>query len=242
MRRFLTLIIVLLFCLPIYAETFVVCVGIADYLDPKVEDLDKTENDAADISSFFRKGTTNVITLCGRNATKNNILAALKLYSDKTQSGDKIIFYFSGHGYPGGFCPYDMTQLSEGLTYGEVVGVLKSSKATERIIFADACNSGAIRHKKKTENPEPGNVMFFLSSRGSERSIESKMMRNGFFTRNLLRGLGGFADIDRNLKITASELFKYVSNGVKHDSRDAQHPVMWGNFDDDMVIVEYKRK
>ena len=62
-------------------------------------------------------------------------------------------------------------------------------------------------------------------------------MKNGFFTACLLRALKGGADVDRNRVITAKELFNAVSKGVKKLSRDSQHPVMWGNFSDDMPIM-----
>lgn len=89
---------------------------------------------------------------------------------------------------------------------------------------------------------EVGNIMFFLSSRGKESSIESPFASNGFFTKNLLRGLKGSADYNQDREITARELFNFVSTITKEDTRDRQHPVMWGNFPDDMVIVRYKKK
>ena len=64
-------------------------------------------------------------------------------------------------------------------------------------------------------------------------------MQNGFFTTFLLRGLRGGADVDRNRKITAKELFKFVSEGVKEKSKDKQHPVMWGKFSDDYTIMDW---
>jgi uncharacterized caspase-like protein len=64
-------------------------------------------------------------------------------------------------------------------------------------------------------------------------------MTNGFFTTYLLRGLRGGADADRNRKITAKELFYFVSQGVKERSKDKQHPVMWGKFNDGYVLMDW---
>lgn len=47
-------------------------------------------------------------------------------------------------------------------------------------------------------------------------------------------------DDDHNRTITARELFDFVSKGVAKDSREKQHPVMWGKFDDAMPIMVWK--
>lgn len=242
MKRLLSLIFSLLCICSVFAETYVVCVGIGNYADPRIKNLAKTEADAKAMAKFFKKGTENVITITGKYATKAQILKSLQSQFGRAKEGDKIIFYFSGHGYPGGFCPYDMTRMEESISYAEVIKTMKDSKATDKFIFADACNSGAIRSSKTTSTPDPGNILLFLSSRGNEESNESLFLANGYFTKNLLRGLGGAADTDGDRRITASEIFKYVSKEVKRQTKDRQHPVMWGNFPDDLVIVKYNKK
>ena len=224
------------------ADTYVVCVGIGTYADTKVKNLTKTERDAKAIAEFYKKGTDNVITITGRYATKAQILKSLRNQFNRAKEGDKIVFYFSGHGYPGGFCPYEMSKPEDGLSYAEVIKIMSQSKANDKMIFADACNSGAIRQSKDTAKPDTGNVMMFLSSRGNEYSIESPLLSNGYFTNYLLHGLGGKADANRNRTITAKELYDYVSSGVTQLSNGKQHPVMWGSFPDDMVIVKYGKK
>lgn len=242
MKRLLTFIIGCMIGLSVCAETYVVCVGVGKYADPKVRTLTKTEKDAKSVAAFYKKGTDNVITITGKYATKSQILKSLRSQFRHAKSGDKIIFYFSGHGYPGGFCPYEMQKFEDGLTYAEVIGIMSESKAGNKMIFADACNSGGIRHKGTSAKPEPGNVMLFLSSRGNESSIESSYLSNGYFTNYLLHGLGGKADVNGDRSITARELYDYVSKGVIRLSKGRQHPVMWGSFPDDLVLVSYGRK
>ncbi len=209
-----------------YAETFVVSVGIGNYADKKVKNLAKTEKDAKAISQLFKHATNNVATLTGKYATKKQILKYLQSQFSRAKSGDKIIFFFSGHGYPGGFCPHEMSRVEDGLTYNEVIKIMHQSKASSKFIFADACYSGAIRQNNRTDKPNVGNIVFFMSSRNNEYSIESPYLANGYFTKYLLKGLRGAADLNRDKKITASELFNYVSNGVKTQTHDKQHPVM----------------
>ena len=56
----------------------------------------------------------------------------------------------------------------------------------------------------------------------------------------LVRALKGGADVNRDRVITAKELFSAVSKGVKELSDNRQHPVMWGNFPDDMPVMVWK--
>ena len=35
--------------------------------------------------------------------------------------------------------------------------------------------------------------------------------------------------------------FTYVSQGVKSLSKGRQHPVMWGNFDDNFVMIDWRQ-
>lgn len=242
MRVLTVILMILVSAYASFAETYVVCVGIGSYADPKVSNLTKTEKDAKSVAEFYKKGTDNVITITGKYATRAQILKSLRSQFGRAKEDDKIVFYFSGHGYPGGFCPYDMSRLEEGLSYAEVIKVLSQSKAKDKMIFADACNSGAIRQSDTKANPDTGNVILFLSSRGNEYSIESPLLSNGYFTNYLLHGLGGKADTNHDRTITAKELYDYVSSGVVQLSKGKQHPVMWGKFPNDLVIVKYRKK
>lgn len=242
MNRVITFILTCLVSFVLHAETYVVCVGIGNYADPKVQNLTKTEADAKAMAEFYKKGTQNVITITGKYATKAQILKSLNSQFLRANSDDKIVFFFSGHGYPGGFCPYEMTKIEEGLKYSEVISIMQKSKAKNKFIFADACHSGAIRQNGSDTNSNVGNVLLFLSSRGNEYSAESPFLANGYFTKYLLRGMGGGADINKDKRITARELFNYVSDGVKSHTNNRQHPVMWGRFDDNLSIVEYRKK
>ena len=62
----------------------------------------------------------------------------------------------------------------------------------------------------------------------------------GFFTSFLLRGLRGGADTNHDRKITAKELFTFVHQGVVEKSDGKQHPVMWGQFDDNWVLMDWR--
>ena len=223
-------------------DIYVVSVGIANY--QSISDLVLPEKDAKAIAELYKTHTKNVILITGKYATKARILKSLKDQFSRAKEEDMIVFSFSGHGFPGGVCPFDMSAKDDsGVSYREIRNVLKQSRAKRKIIFADACFSGGLRNNASTHhhNHNDADVLLFLSSRGGETSIESPFMVNGFFTTYLLRGLRGGADSDRNRKITAKELFQFVSQGVKERSKDQQHPVMWGRFDDNEVLMDWNR-
>jgi uncharacterized caspase-like protein len=227
-------------------EVYVVAVGISNY--KSIKDLSLPENDAKAIADLYKTHTKNVILITGKYATKKQILKSLKDQFSRATADDVIVFSFSGHGFPGGLCPYDMIAAIKdtGISYKEIQAIFKQSKAKRKIMLADACYSGGIRvssgdnasHKPTTDD---SSILMFLSSRNGEVSLEGKYMVNGFFTTYLLRGLRGGADVDRNKIITAKELFKFVSEGVKEKSGDTQHPVMWGKFDDNYIIMDWNK-
>lgn len=245
MKRFyaLVLIAIVLSIPPIFAQKsdiYVVAVGIANYQN--LSDLILPEKDAKAIADLYKTQTENVILITGKYATKARVLKSLKNQFSRAKEEDIIVFSFSGHGYPGGICPFDMSAKDgSGVSYREIQTILKQSRAKRKVIFADACFSGGFRGNVVTHqhNDSDAEVLLFLSSRGGEYSIESPFMMNGVFTTFLLRGLRGGADADLNQKITAKELFQFVSRGVKDRSKDKQHPVMWGKFDDDYVVMDW---
>lgn len=245
MKHLILFIIAILFSLSVQAQkTYLLAVGINDYNDPKVHDLRCCENDVQSISAVMKKQKATVVQCLGKTATKKNVLGALKVFCEDAKADDAIIFFFSGHGYPGGFCPVDMTgRDTNALTYEEIQTVFKNCKSKRKIVIADACFSGGLRKNKSTATNQNknGEVMFFLSSRTNEVSQEVPNGQNGQFTKFLVRALGGGADYNRDRVITAKELFKFVSEGVSVATANKQHPVMWGKFNDNMAVADWRR-
>lgn len=245
MRNCLYAVIVLLVLTAVpgaFARTYLVAAGIADY--PGAEnDLQLTVADARAMVNLYKtNGDVEYRLLTDSEATESGIISAMNSLFGKAGKNDAVVFFFTGHGYPGGFAAYDGL-----VSYKKVRNAMKSGNAGKKIIFADACHSGKMRTPGKESNhsaaSKKADVMLFLSSRDSEISYERKErgMKNGLFTAYLLRGLKGGADADKNRKVTAKEIFNYVSKGVKKTSRDKQHPVMWGNFPDNMTVMDWSR-
>ncbi len=218
------------------AKVLLVSVGIGDYPKP-INKLNLPVKDAVTMKNLIDKnGNSGTAILIDEQATKAAILSEIHARFDHASTDDIIIFFFSGHGYKGGFVAYDGE-----LPYSLIREAMGTSRCKNKMIFADACFSGKMRQGKrkvKEENSD-SNVMLFLSSRDNETSIERRDMTNGFFTICLKDGLSGKADENRDRTITAKEIFNFVSKNVKKLSRDKQHPVMWGNFSNDMPVIKW---
>lgn len=241
--RYLLVAVFSVLSFTVRAETYVVVVGIANY--QHLSGLKLSENDAKSMAKLYKTRTKNVITITGRYATRAHIIKAMNDQFKRAKANDMVVFFFSGHGYEGGFCPYDMgKQYSNALSYKDIYAAFRQSKAKRKVIIADACMSGGLRQEPSSSHGvshhTSSDVLLFLSSRTNESSIEYSKMKNGFFTAYLERGLRGGADANKDRMITAKEIFSFVSQGVKSISKDKQHPVMWGNFDDDFVLMDWR--
>lgn len=233
-------------------KTYVVAVGLGRYKYPEVApNLPCSQNDARAASHFFNDyNNSRVFMLLDENATRDHILTVLKSEFSKSTPDDEIIFVFSGHGVPGGLTTYETQDMNTVITYNEIQNIMKAAKARRKIILAMACYSGGLNLAKRQPSPDSRknnrnktqktSVMLYTSSRSDEPSWESPMMKNSFFISRILRGFRGAADANNDRKITARELFNYVNPGVIADTDGMQHPQMWGNFDDSMVVVYVK--
>lgn len=230
-----TIITLFLSCaLSILSKTYVVCVGIADY-PGKENDLRISDNDAKTIAKVFEATKdASARVLINEEATQSALLSTMHTLFAEAQKEDAILLYFSGHGTPGALFCYDGL-----LSYQYIFKMLKGCKATRKIIIADACFSGKMRTSKKQSNSyNAQSVMFFLSSRTNEISLETQY-KNSLFTIYLERGLRGGADMDGDRMITAREIFDFVYDGVVESSFKKQHPVMWGKFDNNMTVIKW---
>ena len=235
MRFLKALLVGLSMCaVSLQAKVYLVSVGIADYPGTK-NDLRISDNDAKTVAKVFSAAKdASVEVLTNENATQSALLSTMHTSFSNAQANDAVILYFSGHGTPGALVCYDGL-----LTYQHIFNMLKGCKATRKIIIADACYAGKMRTtQQQTNSYNSQNVMLFLSSRTNETSMETQY-KNSMFTIFLERGLRGGADVNKDRRITARELYNFVHKGVIEASSNKQHPVMRGKFDNDMTVIKW---
>lgn len=255
-------------------NTYAVVVGVADYAyaGPGSGDLRFTGHDAREFAAFLQSPLggqvppAHIALLTNEEATLAAIEAALNRLFSQAQPNDQVIFFFSGHGAPGSFLPYDF-QADGGaklLSHRRVREAFKRSRALRKLCIADACHAGSIRHNPTTpDNPGSGvsggdtyyqeferqdvEIAVFMSSRPHETSLEIGALENGLFTYFLLTGLQGAADrvgnndgiitLEEMFRYTRAEVSKYAAQQVAGHS---QHPIMFGQFARQRVMVRLR--
>ncbi len=219
-------------------NTYALIIGVSKYknLTSQLKYADK------DASVFYNYLITsgvapqNVHLLLNENALKGNIWAEVEYLLDVAKRGDKVYVYFSGHGdvehktigHKAYLLPYD----SE--THGYVscaVGIpdLKDYFATlsasgiQLIFIGDACRvgnlSGGMEGISTTASilkEQWTDEIKILSCQPGQLSQESKQWGDGrgLFSFELINGLCGKADRNRNNEITLRELELYLLEKV----------------------------
>lgn len=239
MKKLLLLVALAVLSLCAEAKVYLVAVGVSDYPGTR-NDLRMPHNDAATIDWLYREnGQAETVLLMNAQATVSRVCQSMQRLYAKAGASDIVVLFFSGHGVKGGFVCYDGF-----LTYADIRRIMAQSRSQSKMVFADACFSGAFRRKGSQQDGSwtGSNIMLFLSCRTNEMSIERPGMTNGLFIYALQHGLRGGADANRDRTITARELFNYVSRKVQQTSGNHQHPVMWGKFADSMTVMKWKNK
>lgn len=222
-------------------QLYAVIVGVSKYRQAE-NNLQCSAIDAQEMYGLLKKHApeTNLQLLTDERATADNVLSAVNKMFTKTSESDIVLFYFSGHGDTGYYYAHDGR-----LLHSQLQAVFKNTKAKRKLVFADACMSGSMRkpgktHTSRQSNRFNDNVLLFLSSRSDQMSREIISLKNSVFTYFLMAGLRGGADANHDRIITAKELFDFVSPKVKERTNGGQAPVMWGKFDDNMIILNWK--
>jgi uncharacterized caspase-like protein len=228
-------------------KKFAVVVGCADYQMQGL-DLRYSDDDAYRYYAYLLScegggvPSENIAILVDEAATKQNIIKTMHDIYAKAGPNDMLIFYFSGHGSEGAFCPDDVSeQYSSLLTHEEIKAVFKQHPAKYKICFADACYSGSIYEGKPETAYTPSSqqetsIVIMMSSDPTETSAEHPKIRQGAFTYYLLKGLKGSADRNKDNVVTLEELFPYVKANVLQFTSNQQTPIIEGNASRDMPI------
>lgn len=226
--------------------TYSVVIGISDYYGRNM-DLVNADDDAVDFYNYLvghGSERANTILLTNSGANKAAITSALSLFS-KADANDKIIFFFSGHGYKNGFVPADFNGMFPLLGHSIVRNAFKNSQASSKLCIADACFSGNIRTDDESNSSDnegtfdkDDQIAVFMSSRSYQTSSDGNIFAgNGLFTGYLLKGLSGAADSNKDSNVTIYELYIYVRTKVVADC-PSQVPVLFGNFDKNLIMTK----
>ncbi len=196
-------------------------------------------------------GKVNVQIYTNEQSVRENIQTAIRNIAAQAHENDLVCIYLAGRGYYNNDgIPYlMMNDESEGTNSNDwttlnlytLVDSLQKIKG-EKVLMADffvdpASEFETIKWTKKTDS----NRLHFLASvTEDEIALEKTEWGHSAFSKNLLEGLGGKADLDKNYFIYFSELMKYLDTELPSLTNDLQHPQVILSSPKDVMMGVYK--
>ena len=230
-------------------KLYVLAVGVSKYANSNYN-LGFPAKDAQDFAAALlrQKGglyrEVVVKTLTDANATRDNVVDALDWIRTQTTSKDVAMIFFAGHGVNDSlnryyFCPYNFSldrQSSTGVGMNEIKTTVENI-AGKVVLFVDSCHSGNVFGTAKARgdltdingfvnelSSAENGAIIFAASTGRQVSLEDAAWHNGAFTKALVEGLTGQAEIAGKGKVTVNSLDLYVSERVKELTKGQQTP------------------
>lgn len=129
-------------------------IGVQDYIDPGVKDLDFPLQDAQNIinalTSYYTFDPQDIVFL--KNPTKTQITEELDKLAEKVTPNDNLLIFYAGHGYwdeqfnQGFWLPADTKKNSRGswLSNGVLKDYITGIRSKHTLLISDACFSGGI--------------------------------------------------------------------------------------------------
>lgn len=243
---------------------FALVIGINEYSDSQIGNLQKAENDATGVSKILLKFgeyyQIETVIYGGKdssNQTKFSIEEKFDEILDKMEPDDSLFFYFSGHG----ITDYDeknyllasdssvSSLIGTSISVDDLIARTRVKKLKKVIFVLDACRNP----DKSTQTSGPKflngiqfndveQVAILYSTKLGYFSYEDDKSAYGVFTKFLIYGLEGRADSNFNAEITFTELSDYVSNSLKEWSsanKKNQKPFVkyYGEKSEDLVLT-----
>ena len=223
------------------AKKYAIVIGINDYPGTG-SDLQYTVADAREMTNVTLNTYKfdNVIELTNTNATRTAIYEAINTIKGVAESGDEVVFFFSGHGAKGKADDGDKNNVDQSIVVwdngtfgfiwdGELVQWF-SGFQTSRIIFVfDSCLSGGMAVLKA-----PGRVVCMASTINS-MSLEGAAWGGGHGQFTYYFAEEGMemkkADVrPKDNQVTVEEAFDYANANCK-----SQTPTIADGFDKDLL-------
>ncbi len=224
-------------------KRYAISIGINNYNDSGINDLSKAKNDAKILGKILQtNGQFNPIYIMTDDIdprkdknrmypTKSNIEQRLDSVLESIRPQDMLVFFFSGHGVSdynenGYILPVDTNNSNihaTSIKVDDIVAKIKSKKIKKFILVLDACRDVAATTSKSVSNTsikekefQEGEVAAtFYSTKAGFFSYEDDESAYGVFTKYLVYGMEGKADVNNDNIVSFSELETFVVDGVK---------------------------
>jgi hypothetical protein len=228
-------------------DLYILGIGISRYKNPGLR-LGLPAKDAKDFCQFFQNqknglyGSVNVRLLTDSLASREAIQQGLEWLEKNAGPKDVSMIFLAGHGENDRnnvfyFLPWEAnpeSMKSNSVPYYDFKNTV-SALPGKVIFFADACRSGNIFGDlvqrsvnidvlaRELASGNGGSVVFTSSGR-KQASLENVAWGNGAFTKALLEGLEGKADIFNDGFISVKGLDVFISRRVREITENRQIP------------------
>jgi uncharacterized caspase-like protein len=159
-------------------QRWAVIVGISDYQDGTIADLQYADDDARAVYEFLRSPAagmggfpeSNIRLLVNEDATSRNLRSALTTFLRQSTPNDVVFLYFAAHGAPDPYRPDDLYILTHNTRIDDIAatavsmedinGAVQDAYAYNKILFADVGHSAGVGMGSRSLSANPINVAF----------------------------------------------------------------------------------
>lgn len=212
---------------------YALVIGIQDYKDPTINDLDQPVADAASLANVLAAKYTfdkENITLL-KNPGRSDMFRALENLSRRVGPEDNLLIFYAGHGYwdaarkQGYWFPSDAgrTDRSSWLTNADLKEYISSIPSKHTLLITDACFAGSIFKSRaiSTSAPRAIRELYDLPSRKAMTSGTLKEVPDkSVFIEYLVKRLNQNA----NTYLSAEKLYSSFRDAVINNSANGQVP------------------
>lgn len=238
-------------------NTHALIIGISKYKDKGIPTLRFADKDAQAFQDYLIQlgvDSNQIHLLTNESATYINIMLELDdIATQRAKPGDRVYIYFSGHGdvesrvitNDAYLLPYDAPSKVYAIsalkiqTLQSYISTL-SSNGVQVIVITDACHSGnlaggaeGLSNLTQVLKANWKDEVKLLSCQPGEISLEGKQWGDGrgLFSYELINGLSGGADKNKDGNVTLGELNLYLSDRVSEQASPVpQFPIVMGNM------------
>jgi hypothetical protein len=208
-------------------------IGVADYLDPTISDLDEPVNDAQKLYNtllgYYQFGEQNIMML--KNPTRDEITQALEDYFNKLTNKDNLLVFFAGHGYwdekfrQGYWLPADARFNNRGtwLSNSTIRDYMRAISCKHNLLISDACFAGGIFKSREAFSDASRAIkeLYQLPSRKAMTSgALNKVPDKSVFLEYLIKRL----EENQEKYLSAEQLFASFKIAVINNSPENQVP------------------
>lgn len=248
--------------------TRAVVIGISDYLEPEIPDLQYADKDAEAFANWLRSPAggsiraENLLLFTNQEATTAQIIVSIQWLIEESKSGDRAVIYLSGHGdvervtkYGHGyFLGYDSppkVYMSGAFSLRDLKDMVTtmSENGVQALVISDACRAGKLAGTEAggtqaTANQlaqQFNNEVLILSCQPEEFSLEGEQWGGGrgLFSYQLENALYGLADKNKDSSVDLREIRNYLEEKVPEEaSPNRQMPLIKGPVNSLITAVD----